>query len=126
MKKDCIMMETKANTEEKAAKINILLTISASVRGPLTTMSLTKVEGAFLSLEAIILKSSVMTVGLLFTSLCSTIFLTLDKNKKEFITAGKRAITPIISEFPTIAKAPYIEPRSNVPESPGKILLGIL
>src|ERR1051325_467568 len=101
MKKYCIMMDKKANPEEKIAKTKILLTISASVKGPLTTISLTRVEGAFFSLDAIILKSSVMTVGLLFTSLCSTIFLTLDKNKKEFITAGKRAITPIISEFPT-------------------------
>ena len=115
-----------ASIEEKTAKMKILLTICPSDKGPLATMSLTKVDGAFLSREAISLKSSVRLVGLLLTSLCSTIFLTLDKNKNEFMTAGKSAITPIISDLPAIASAPYIAPRSKVPESPGKILLGIL
>lgn len=115
-----------ASIEENIARVKILLAICPSDRGPLATINLTKVEGASVLREAANLKSSVRIVGLLLISLCSTIFLTLDKNKNEFMTAGKRAITPIISDFPAIASAPYIAPRSKVPESPGKILLGIL
>ncbi len=115
-----------AITDEKIAKMKILFTISASDNGPFATRRRTKVDGAVFSFEAIILKSSVKTVGLLISLLCSTIFFTLDRNRKEFITAGRSAIAPIISELPAIASAPYIAPRSKVPESPGKILLGNL
>ena len=121
-----MIMDVNANTEEKIAKMKILLTIPASDNGPFATKRRTNVDGAVFSLEAFILKSSVNTVGLLLRFLCSTIFLTLDRNKNEFITAGRSAIAPIISEFPAIASAPYIAPRSKVPESPGKILLGNL
>jgi hypothetical protein len=52
--------------------------------------------------------------------------LTLLRNKNEFITDGSKAMTPIISELPAIARAPYIDPINKVPESPGNILLGNL
>ena len=52
--------------------------------------------------------------------------LTLARKRNEFMTAGRSAMTPIISELPAIARAPYIAPNNNVPESPGNILLGNL
>ncbi|GEM_PF-2507126 len=126
MKKYCITIEINANTDENVANIRILVIISFSDNGPLARISLTSVAGALGSLDATNLKSSDIETGLVLTCLCSTIFFTLDRNKKEFITAGKRAITPIISEFPTIDKPAYIDPNNKVPESPRKILLGYL
>lgn len=119
-------IEIKANIDENVANIKILVIISRSVNGPLARISLTSVAGALLSLDAFNRKSLHMVTGLVLISLCSTIFFTLERNKKEFITAGKRAITPIISEFPAINKLAYIDPNNNVPESPRKILLGNL
>jgi hypothetical protein len=115
-----------ANIDENVANMKILVIISRSDSGPLARISLTSVAGALLSLDAINRKSSHIVTGLVLTCLCSTIFFTLERNKKEFITAGRRAITPIISEFPTIDKPAYIDPNNNVPESPRKILLGNL
>jgi len=119
-------IEINANTEENVANIRILVIISFSDNGPLARISLTSVAGALCSLDATNLKSSDIETGLLLTCLCSTIFFTLARNRKEFITAGRRAITPIISEFPAIDKPAYIEPNNSVPESPRKILLGYL
>lgn len=115
-----------ASTDENVPNIRILLIISFSDNGPLAKMSLTNVAGARLSLDAINLKSSLNITGLVLTCLCSTIFFTLERNKNEFITAGKSAITPIISEFPATNKAAYIDPNNSVPESPRNILLGNL
>ena len=115
-----------ANIDENVANMKILVIISCSDSGPLARISLTSVAGALLSLDAINRKSSHIVTGLILTCLCSTIFFTLERNKKEFITAGRRAITPIISEFPTIDIPAYIDPNNNVPESPRKILLGNL
>jgi enamine deaminase RidA (YjgF/YER057c/UK114 family) len=89
-------------------------------------MSLNNVTGAFRSVDAANLKSLVNTVGRDFTCLCSTTFFTLERNRNEFMTAGSNAITPIISELPAMAIAPYNAPSNNVPESPGNILLGYL
>jgi hypothetical protein len=89
-------------------------------------MSLNRVTGALCSDEAANLKSSVNIVGRDLTSLCSTILLTLERNRKEFMTAGRRAMTPMISELPAIATDPYIAPSTRVPESPGNIRLGFL
>ena len=115
-----------AKNELNIASLNIRQPISFSESGPSTKSSLTNVEGAFFSFDAASLKSSFNTTGLDFIFLCSTIFFTLARNRKEFITAGKMAITPIISELPAMAIAPYIAPINNVPESPGNILLGNL
>src|ERR671930_2253154 len=121
-----MIIEMNAKNELKITSLNILQPISFSESGPSTNSSLTNVAGAFFSFDAASLKSSFKTTGLDFTFLCSTIFFTLARNRKEFITAGKMVITPIISEFPAIAIAPYIVPINNVPESPGNILLGNL
>lgn len=126
IKKYCITIEINANKDENVANIRILVIISCSDNEPLARISLTSVAGALRSLDATNLKSSDIETGLVLTCLCSTIFFTLARNKKEFITAGKRAITPIISEFPAIDKPAYIDPNNNVPESPRKILLGYL
>src|SRR5215510_2015511 len=115
-----------ANADENIANLNIFFIISYSESGSLASMIRTRVEGAFLSADALSLKSLSIVTGLLLISLCSTIFFTLERNKKEFITAGNNAMTPIISELPAIDSAPYIAPSNNVPESPGKILLGNL
>ena len=93
--------------------MKILLIISCSDNGPLARISLTNVAGALLSLDAINRKSSHIVTGLVLTCLCSTIF-TLERNRKEFITAGRSAMTPIISEFPAINIPAYIDPNSNV------------
>ncbi len=42
------------------------------------------------------------------------------------MTAGSNATAAIISTPPTIAIEPYMAPKVKAPESPGKILLGIL
>lgn len=119
-------IDIKDNTAENAARTNIWCTILVSESGPPVRMSLNRVIGALESDDAANLKSSVNTVGRDLTCLCSTILLTLERNRKEFITAGSRAITPMISELPAIATDPYIAPSNNVPESPGNILLGFL
>lgn len=116
----------KASNDENVPNMKILLIISCSDNGPLARISLTNVAGALLSLDAINRKSSHIVTGLVLTCLCSTIFFTLERNRKEFITAGRSAITPIISEFPAINIPAYIDPNSNVPESPRNILLGNL
>ena len=67
------------------------------------------------------LKSSVCIVGF-FISLCSTIFLTLERNRNELIIAGSIAIAAITSTLPIIAIAPYAAPKVIAPESPGNIL----
>jgi len=126
MKKYCIAIEINANTDENVANIRILVIISFSDNGPLARISLTSVAGALRSLDATNLKSSDIETGLVLTCLCSTIFFTLDRNKNEFITAGKSAMTPIISEFPATDMAAYIDPNNSVPESPRNILLGNL
>ena len=113
-----------ANTDENIANLNIFFIMSYSESGSLASIIRTSVEGAFLSDEALSLKSLSIVTGLVLISLCSTIFFTLERNKNEFITAGNNAITPIISELPAIDNAPYMEPNNKVPESPGKILLG--
>lgn len=115
-----------AKTDENVPSIKIFVIISCSDIGPLARISLTSVAGALGSLDATNLKSSDIETGLVLTCLCSTIFFTLERNKNEFITAGKRAITPIISELPAMDKPAYIDPNNNVPESPRKILLGYL
>ena len=97
-----------------------------SVNGPAARINLTKVTGAVLSLVAFNLKSSVCSTGLPLICRCYTTRFTLDKNKNELITAGNNAIAAIISTPPIIAITPYMAPNVNAPESPGKILLGIL
>jgi hypothetical protein len=112
--------------EENTASLKICVPISFSVSGPSVNINLNSVDGALFSLEAISRKSFVSMVGRDFTSLCSTILLTLARKRNEFMTAGKRAITPMISDRPAIAKAPYSVPSNSVPESPGNILVGNL
>lgn len=113
-----------ASMDENMANLNIFFIMSYSESGSLASIIRTSVEGAFLSADALSLKFLSIVTGLVLISLCSTIFFTLERNKNEFITAGNNAITPIISEFPAIDNAPYIDPNNKVPESPGKILLG--
>jgi hypothetical protein len=119
-------IEIRARNEENTASLNISRQISLSESGPSANINLNSVIGAFLSFDAINLKSSIRSVGRDFTFLCSTIFLTLARKRKEFITAGNKAITAINSELPAIAIDPYIAPINKVPESPGNILLGNL
>ena len=116
----------KANAELKTASFVICLIISSSVKGPSDNISLRSVTGALLSFDAINLKSSVRIVGRAFTSLCSTVFFILGRQREEFMTAGNNAITAMISELPAMDIAPSIVPINNVPESPGNILLGYL
>ena len=123
---NCINIVIIARDVEKAANLYIFVTISLSESFPSNRISLTRVIGAFLSFDACRVKSSLSMVGLDLTSLCSTIFLTLLKNKNEFIIAGSNAIMAMISDLDAIAKAPYIAPITRAPESPGNILLGYL
>jgi hypothetical protein len=113
-----------ASMEENMANLNIFFIMSYSESGSLASIIRTSVEGAFLSADALSLKFLSIVTGLVLIYLCSTIFFTLEINKNEFITSGNNSITPIISEFPAIDNAPYIDPNNKVPESPGKILLG--
>ena len=115
-----------AKIPENIVSLKITNPICFSVNGPAVRINLTKVIGAVLSFVAFSLKSSVCSTGFPLICLCSTTRFTLDKNKNELITAGRSAIAAIISTPPTIAITPYIAPNVNAPESPGKILLGIL
>ena len=110
---------------ENIANLKISIQICFSDSGFFARINLTSVIGANLSAVVWSFQSSVCEVGFLI-SLCSIIFLTLDKNRNEFIIAGKIAIAAITSTCPTIAIAPYAPPKTNAPESPGKILLGNL
>src|SRR5574338_528321 len=114
-----------ARKAENNASLKIIIAICFSVIGPVARIRRRSVTGASLSVVAMSLKSGVIVVGFLIC-LCSTMRLTLDKNKKELITAGKSAIAATISALPRIAITPYIAPRVKAPESPGNILLGNL
>src|SRR3972149_3541791 len=85
-----------ARDAENNASLKITKTICFSVIGPAARMRRRSVIGASLSLVAMSLKSEVTVVGF-FICLCSTTRFTLDKNKNEFITAGKSAIAATIS-----------------------------
>src|ERR1044072_9377997 len=119
-------MEISAKVDEKIPSLKIFLPKWSSETDPSTNSSRKSVMGAFLSLEAASLKSSVKNVGLAVISLCSTILFTLERKRNELNIAGNNAIIAISSDLPAIAIAPYIAPNNKVPESPGKILLGNL
>src|SRR5689334_2229562 len=86
-----------ASAAENKANLNITNPTCFSVRGPFARINRTRVTGADLSVLAISLKSSVSTVGFAFICLCSIILFTLERKRKEFITAGSNAIAAMIS-----------------------------
>jgi hypothetical protein len=104
--KYCNNIVIKEREDENIPNLYILPIICFSERGPSKRINLTNVIGACLSLEASRLKSSLRIIGLDFNCLCSTILLTLLKNKNEFIIAGSKAIIAIISDLEIIAKEP--------------------
>ena len=114
-----------ARIPENMASLKISIPICFSDRGFFAINNLTSVIGAWFSEVVFNFQSSVCEVGF-FISRCSTIFLTLDKNKNELIIAGSIAIAAITSTPPTIAIAPYAAPNVIAPESPGNTLLGNL
>src|SRR5437899_12523384 len=109
---------------ENNASLKITKPTSFSVIGPCAKINLTNVIGAYLSVAAISLKSSVWATGFAFICLCSIIRFTLERKRNEFITAVSKATEAIISTCLTIDIVPYIEPRVKEPESTGDILIG--
>ena len=99
-------IDAKESIAENDANKKTWFTIFLSESGPDVRMSLNNVTGALRSDDAANLKSCVNFVGRDVTCLCSTILFTLERNRKEFMTAGRRAITPIISELPAMATDP--------------------
>ena len=81
---------------ENIANLKISIPICFSDNGFLATNNLTKVIGAWFSIVDLSFQSSVCEIGF-FISLCSTIFFTLERNKKLLITAGNIITAAITS-----------------------------
>ena len=93
-----------ARIPEKIASLNISVPICFSERGFFAINNLTRVIGARDSEVDLSFQSSVWEVGF-FISRCSTIFLTLERNKNELMIAGSIAMAAITSTLPIIAIA---------------------
>ena len=85
-----------AKNPEKIVNLKITYETCLSDMADLETIIRNKVIGALESLIAFSLKSSVIITGFNFIARCSTIRFVLDKNKKELIIAGSKAIADII------------------------------